>query len=74
MRKIHNAELKEYETLVLNAEETIREVENRLFKEVCNQLSKAAPRLLKSGRILAELDVLASFAEVAVNRGYCRPN
>jgi DNA mismatch repair protein MutS len=27
-------ELKEYETLVLNAEETIREVENRLFKEV----------------------------------------
>lgn len=66
-------ELKEYETLVLNAEETIREVENRLFKEVCNQLSKAAPRLLNSGRILAELDVLASFAEVAVNRGYCRP-
>lgn len=66
-------ELKEYETLVLNAEEHIREVEVRLFKEVCNQLAKSAARLLNSARILAELDVLASLAEAAVIGGYCRP-
>lgn len=66
-------ELKEYETLVLNAEEHIREVEIRLFKEVCNQLAKSAARLLNSARVLAELDVLASLAEAAVIGGYCRP-
>lgn len=66
-------ELKEYETLVLNAEEHIREVEVRLFKEVCNQLAKSAARLLNSARVLAELDVLASLAEAAVIGGYCRP-
>ncbi len=32
-------EMKEYETLVLNAEERIREIELRLFKEICAELS-----------------------------------
>ncbi len=66
-------ELKEYETLVLNAEEHIREVETRLFREVCHQLARAAGRLLSTGRVLAELDVLASLAEAAMSGGYCRP-
>jgi DNA mismatch repair protein MutS len=66
-------ELKEYETLVLNAEERIHDVEARLFREVCAQLSAAAPRLLQSARALAELDALASFAESAALGGYTRP-
>ncbi|MBN1535274.1 MAG: DNA mismatch repair protein MutS [Anaerolineales bacterium] len=66
-------ELKEYETLVLNAEEHIREVETRLFKDVCRQLGNKAQRLLDSGRVLAELDVLASLAEAAMRGDYCRP-
>ncbi|OQY26853.1 MAG: DNA mismatch repair protein MutS, partial [Anaerolineaceae bacterium 4572_5.1] len=36
-------ELKEYETLVLNAEERIHEVEARLFRDVCKKLSQSAP-------------------------------
>ncbi len=35
-------EMKEYETLVLNAEDRIREIELRLFKEICATLSKSA--------------------------------
>ncbi len=35
-------EMKEYETLVLNAEERIKEIETRLFREVCAELAKAA--------------------------------
>jgi DNA mismatch repair protein MutS len=66
-------EMKEYETLVLNAEERIREIENRLFKEICTTLSKSADRLLKTARALAELDTLASLAEVAALNGYKRP-
>jgi DNA mismatch repair protein MutS len=66
-------EMKEYETLVLNAEERIREVEVRLFREVCSTLSKSAPTLLQTARALGELDVLTSLAEVAANNGYVRP-
>jgi DNA mismatch repair protein MutS len=66
-------EMKEYETLVLNAEENIHEIELRLFKEVCAELAKSAPRLLQTARNLAELDVLACLAEVAAHSGYVRP-
>jgi DNA mismatch repair protein MutS len=66
-------EMKEYETLVLNAEEHIREIENRIFKEVCNQLSSQASRLLTTSRALAELDVVSALAEAAVMHDYHRP-
>ncbi len=66
-------EMKEYETLVLNAEERIREIELRLFKEVCAELSKSAVRLLETARALAELDVLAALAEASALGGYTRP-
>jgi DNA mismatch repair protein MutS len=66
-------EMKEYETLVLNAEEHIREIEARLFREVCNQLSSQAKRLLETSRALAQLDVLAALAEAAVLHDYHRP-
>jgi DNA mismatch repair protein MutS len=52
-------EMKEYETLVLNAEDRIREIELRLFKEVCATLSKSAFRILGLARALAKLDVLS---------------
>ena len=46
-------EMKEYEALVLNAEERIREIEGRLFKEVCGRIAAAARRLLATARALA---------------------
>jgi DNA mismatch repair protein MutS len=67
-------EMKEYETLVLNAEERIREIEIRLFKEICSQLSISSTRLLLTARALAELDTLGSLAEVAALNGYVRPS
>jgi DNA mismatch repair protein MutS len=66
-------ELKEYETLVLNAEEQILEIERRLFDELCRHLASAASRLLKTARALAHLDVFLSLADVAVRQGYSRP-
>jgi DNA mismatch repair protein MutS len=66
-------ELKEYETLVLNAEERIREIELRLFKEICSTLSKSASILLNTARTLAELDVLSALADVAALGSYTRP-
>ncbi len=66
-------EMKEYETLVLNAEDTIRGIEGRLFQEVCAQLSSAARFLLGTAKALAELDSLASLAEAAALGSYVRP-
>jgi DNA mismatch repair protein MutS len=66
-------ELKEYEALVLNAEEHIREIELRLFREVCATLARSAGQLLVLGQVLAECDVLAGLAEAAALGGYNRP-
>ena len=66
-------EMKEYETLVLNAEERIREIELRLFKESCATISKSAYKLLQIARSLAALDVLSALAETAAFGGYVRP-
>jgi DNA mismatch repair protein MutS len=65
--------MKEYESLVLNAEERIHEIENRLFKEICREISKSSKFLLNTARILGELDVHLSFAEVAAFSAYVRP-
>src|SRR5687767_911922 len=66
-------EMKEYETLVLNAEERIREIELRLFKETCVVIGKSAFKLLQIARSLAVLDVLSSLAETAALGSYVRP-
>jgi len=66
-------EMKEYETLVLNAEEHIHDIELRLFREVCATISKSAHKLIETASILAELDVLATLAEVAALGNYTQP-
>ncbi len=66
-------EMKEYETLVLNAEERIRQIELRLFKEVCLTLGKSAHQLLRTASALAALDVLSALGEAAALGGYTRP-
>ncbi|MBI9046199.1 MAG: DNA mismatch repair protein MutS [Anaerolineaceae bacterium] len=66
-------ELKEYETLVLNAEERIHEIEIHLFHQVCERLSKSSSKLLKIARIIGRADVLASLAEAAGIYNYVRP-
>jgi DNA mismatch repair protein MutS len=66
-------ELKEYETLVLNAEEEILAVERRLYDALCKDIAQAAPRLLQTARAIAHLDAFLSLADVAVREGYVRP-
>jgi len=66
-------EMKEYETLVLNAEERIREIEQRLFRDICAGLAKSTSKLLNTARALAELDCLSALAEAAALAGYVRP-
>jgi len=66
-------ELKEYESLILNAEERQLELETQLYRQVLEQIAAAAPRLLQVAAAIAELDVVAGLAEVAANQRYVRP-
>jgi DNA mismatch repair protein MutS len=66
-------ELKEYEAKVLDAQEKIVEIERRLFTELRTAVASEARRIRQTSLALAEVDVLASLAFIAQNRGYCRP-
>ncbi len=66
-------ELKEYETLVLNAEEQMLAIERRAFTELCAEIGAHSRRLLRSAGALARLDVLAALAETAARLDYVRP-
>lgn len=67
-------EMKEYEALVLNAEERIRDIERRLFHELCGQLAGSANQMLETARSLSFLDVMAGLAEVAALENYKKPD
>ncbi len=66
-------QMKEVEAQILNAEERIREIEGRLFAEVCRTIATSAARLQHTSAALARLDVVAALADLAVERGYTRP-
>jgi DNA mismatch repair protein MutS len=66
-------ELKEYESLVLNAEERQLEIEMRIYRELCAQVAAAAPRLLATARAVAQLDTCTALADVAARNKYVRP-
>jgi DNA mismatch repair protein MutS len=66
-------DLKEYESLILNAQERIQDLEFAIYRQVLDQVGAAAKRLLNAARALARLDVYAALAEVALMHRYVRP-
>ena len=67
------AELKEYEEKILGAEQRIYEIESRLYADLVSKIQQNIAAVQSNSRILARLDVLAGFAELAVTHHYCRP-
>ncbi|MBM4432700.1 MAG: DNA mismatch repair protein MutS [Chloroflexi bacterium] len=66
-------ELKEYESLILNAESRIAELESEIFRRVCRQVATVSEPVLAVANAIAQADVLSSLAEVAVHYSYVRP-
>ncbi|PYV13026.1 MAG: DNA mismatch repair protein MutS, partial [Acidobacteria bacterium] len=66
-------ELESYEAKVLGAEERIAELERELFLACRGAVADEARRILRAARLVAELDVYASLAQVAVGNDYARP-
>jgi DNA mismatch repair protein MutS len=66
-------ELQTYEEKVLHAEERISVLERELFANVRSSIAAEAMRIQATGRLLAEVDVYAALAEVAIKNDYSRP-
>jgi DNA mismatch repair protein MutS len=66
-------ELKEWEEKVLGAQDKIYQLEYDLFVALRDRVAAQTGRLLQTAEVLAWLDALASQAELAAERNYCRP-
>jgi DNA mismatch repair protein MutS len=66
--------LKEREAEVLNAEASEKKREYEILVELRERAAAAVPALLGTARALAELDVVASLAQAAVENRYVRPD
>jgi DNA mismatch repair protein MutS len=67
-------ELKEFESLVVNAQERIAELEASLFRRLCSEIGKSREEILTTAGSIAYLDATASLAEVAEAFNYVRPS
>lgn len=66
-------ELKELENQVLTAKDRVNALEYQIFSEICDTIASHAARVQTTAAAVAAVDCLCSFAAVAVQRGYCRP-
>lgn len=67
-------ELKELESSILGAEDRILNIEGRLYNELVLALMDYIPMIQLNARLVARLDVLSCFANVAESNRYSRPD
>ncbi len=66
-------ELKEYEDKILGAEERILALEAQLFAQLTTAVAELVQPIQYDAQVVAHVDCLQSFAEVALVGNYCRP-
>ncbi len=67
-------ELKELEQTILGAREKILMLESRLYEDVRQKIASQLHRVQRTANAISQLDVFCSFAQVAIENNYCRPN
>ncbi|MFT7350986.1 MAG: DNA mismatch repair protein MutS [Flavobacterium sp.] len=67
-------ELKEYETKILGAEEKIGKIENEIFDQLIYWIATYIKPVQLNASLIAQLDCLTSFAQLAISNKYNRPN
>ena len=66
-------ELKEYESLVLNARERLATAESDIYRRICAQVAESAESVARTASAIAQVDVFCALAQAAVDNGYVRP-
>ena len=66
-------ELKEYEEQILSAEDKIYALESAIYNSLIAKIQTAIRTIQKNSMVIAKLDILTGFAELASENRYCRP-
>ncbi|MEE0900026.1 MAG: DNA mismatch repair protein MutS, partial [Bacteroidales bacterium] len=66
-------ELKELESKIITAQDRISQIENRIYNEVLAKTIQYINSLKANAHILASMDCLLSFAQIAIENNYVRP-
>lgn len=66
-------ELKEYETKILGAEEKIHKIESELFEQLVSWISTYIKPVQMNANLVAQLDCLCSFTQLAIENKYVCP-
>ena len=66
--------LKEIENILINAQSRINDLEYQLFNELKQYIQEQIPIIQRTALCVSVLDVICSFAEVAVRNGYVKPS
>lgn len=66
-------ELKDYEQQILSAEDKIYALESAIYGALVSKIQESIRSIQANSAIVAKLDVLAGFAELAMENRYCRP-
>ncbi|PWA06957.1 DNA mismatch repair protein MutS [Flavobacterium psychrotolerans] len=66
-------ELKEYETKILGAEEKIQQLESQLFEQLVSWIATYIKPVQLNANLIAQLDCLASFTQLAIENKYVCP-
>jgi DNA mismatch repair protein MutS len=66
-------ELKEYETKILGAEEKIHKLESEIFEQLVSWIATYIKPVQLNASLIAQLDCLASFAQLAIENNYVCP-
>ena len=66
-------ELKEIEDKILGAKDKLIDLEYNVFCQIREKVAKEVIRIQNTANIISTLDVLSSFATVAVNNDYVKP-
>ncbi|MBN2069826.1 MAG: DNA mismatch repair protein MutS [Candidatus Krumholzibacteriota bacterium] len=66
-------ELKERENDILSADSRRTDLEKEIFSAICEQIAEESMVLQRIARGIAALDCISSLADLAIERGYCRP-
>lgn len=66
-------ELKDYEQQILSAEDKIYALESAIYGALVSKIQEFIRSIQANSAIVAKLDVLAGFAELALENKYCRP-
>ena len=66
-------ELKEYETKILGAEEKITKLEQEIYQQLIQYLTRFIKEMQLNAQLIGQIDCLTSFATVATENSYVRP-